>query len=354
MKKITALLMVLVLIIGCAGTALAAKPSISQQPEDVTVEAGKSCVLTVKAKNYKSLTWVFINPKTGKEITGRKIAKSIKGLKVTGPNKSSLTLGNVPESMNGWSYYCKLVGDGYTVKSDTATIFIKGMEAPTPTPEPVTPTITEWSPSPVVPVGGSCTLTVKAENAKEYKWIFVSPKTKKEINAKTVAKTLKGLEVTGATRSKLTLTNIPKEMNGWYVYCKVTNGSFSEKTDPVVVMIEGMDLPAGVRTPDPTPTPMPTPTPKPKKTKADKTTPTPVPDGTVTITAEGALLQAAGSADAPAAALTLTAPAAFTVTAEGNVDYWVINGITISADTVAGTFTLEGVTEDMTITAGVK
>ena len=350
MRKVITLLLVLVLVVGCGGTALAAKPSFSQQPEDITVAAGKSCVLTVKARNYKSLTWVFVNPKTGKEITGKKIARSIKGLKTTGPNKQSFTLKNVPESMNGWSYYCKLGGDGFTVKSDMARIFIKGMEIPTPTPEPVTPTITKLSASPVVPDGGSCSLTVKAQNAKVYKWIFVHPKSKREYNAKTVMKTFKKLTISGAAKAKLTLTDIPKEMNGWSVYCKLTNGSFTAKTDPLIIMIEGMELPAGVQTPAPTPTP----TPKPKKTKAPQATPAPVSDGTVTIKAEGALLSAAGSADEPSAVLTLTAPASFNVTAVGEVDYWVINGITVSTDTAAKGFTLEGVTEDMTITAYIK
>lgn len=131
MKKILAILLILCLALGCAATALAAKPTITKQPESQTVKAGGSCSFSVKVKNVNALTWYFTNPETGESYTGKQLAKAVKGVKVVNPNKSKITLKKVPEEMHGWSVHCKISANGYSLESDTVLLLIEGMDAPT-------------------------------------------------------------------------------------------------------------------------------------------------------------------------------------------------------------------------------
>lgn len=221
MKKLIAVLLVLCISLGCAVTAMAARPSITKQPEMQTVKAGGTCTFSVKAKNTNTITWYFVNPATGEETTGRKLSGVVDGVKVKNPNSSKITLKKVPEEMHGWSVYCKVSSNGYSEKSDSVLLLIDGM----PDPSESAPSETAFS-------------------AAE---------------------------------------------------AQVASGS------------------------------------------------------EITVTAKGALLQA-GDSD-PAATLTLTAPATFTVSADGEADAWLINGFTLTSDSGLNEFTLSDVSCNMTIVA---
>lgn len=131
MKRLFSTLLILCMILSCAGTAFAAgKPSFSLQPADQTVKVGKSCSFSVKVKNQKGLTWYLVNPETGDEIPASQASKVVKGLKVSNPNGQKLTLKKVPEELHGWSVFCRASAGGVKVDSDSAMILISGMEAP--------------------------------------------------------------------------------------------------------------------------------------------------------------------------------------------------------------------------------
>ncbi len=140
MKRILSFILVMSLLVGVCAVAFAAtRPSISGQPESQSVEEGGKLVFTVKARGYTGLTWYFINPATGEQYSGRTLDKQIAGVRVTGANNSKITIRNIPLSLNGWSVYAHLVGNGYKLDSDTVLITVtaptpKPTQAPTPEP----------------------------------------------------------------------------------------------------------------------------------------------------------------------------------------------------------------------------
>ena len=154
MKKVLVLILMLCLVAGVSVPALAAgRPKISEQPVSATTDEKGNVSFTVKASNVEGLTWRFVNPETGEEITGKNLSKKIKGLTVEGANKKTIKLIGVPEEMNGWTVYCHITGgNGYKVDSDRVMLTVYGMttpEFPTPAPDPIA------EPDPVVPDSGT-------------------------------------------------------------------------------------------------------------------------------------------------------------------------------------------------------
>ncbi len=144
MKRLLSFLLVFCLLLSCCAVALAAtRPVISAQPETQTVNAGGTVTYKIKARGFSAITWYFVDPATGQEITARHITEKFKDLKVKNPNGSNLILKKVPLEMDGWSLYCHLVGNGYKVDSDTVMILVtEPAPAATATPAP-TPVPTE-------------------------------------------------------------------------------------------------------------------------------------------------------------------------------------------------------------------
>ncbi len=121
MKKIVALLLICCLTLGLA-TAYAAGPKITKQPDFGKSKTEDTVVIEIKARSFKGLTWRFVNPDTGDELTANELSKTFKGIKVKNPNKQKVTLEKVPAELNGWEVYCHLSGNGYQVDSERLTI----------------------------------------------------------------------------------------------------------------------------------------------------------------------------------------------------------------------------------------
>ncbi len=131
-KRFISLILVLILVFALSANAFAAgKPKITKQPATATVKTGGTVKFQIKTSGtVDSIIWHFIDPATGKDYTGRKIADAVKGLKVGNPNGSTITLKKVPESMHGWTVYAHVNGNGYHVDSDKVLLLISGMDKP--------------------------------------------------------------------------------------------------------------------------------------------------------------------------------------------------------------------------------
>ena len=133
MKRLLTVLVAVCLVLTSFSVALAAKATITKQPETTTVKKGGTLTFTVKAKNAggQGITWYFQNPLVpGSNITGKQLSKSVPGLKVEKPNSLSITLKKVPETMHGWTAYCHIGPKNGGVNSDTVMILIEGLEVP--------------------------------------------------------------------------------------------------------------------------------------------------------------------------------------------------------------------------------
>lgn len=129
MKKLISFLLVFCLVLGLTSVALAA-PKITKQPESATTDEKGTVSFSVKASDYKGLTWRFLDPATGKETTGKKLNSVFKKIKVANPNGQTITLKNVPEEMHGWYVYCHLTGNGFEVDSDKVLLLVSGLPEP--------------------------------------------------------------------------------------------------------------------------------------------------------------------------------------------------------------------------------
>ena len=139
MKRIVSLLLVLCLVLGVASVALAAgAPKITKQPESAVTDKKGTVTFQIKLKNFKNggITWKLINPATGEIINASKISTVFKDVKVSGPNGYKLTLKKVPNEMHGWSVYCHISQNGYTVDSDIVELRTYEVENGLVTPAP--------------------------------------------------------------------------------------------------------------------------------------------------------------------------------------------------------------------------
>ena len=135
MKKLIGLMLVFCLVFAVATSALAARPTITKQPETATTNKKGTVTFSigVKGSDY-TITWYFVNPETGEKTSGKKLSSVFKGIKVQNPNSKKVTLKKVPEAMHGWLVYAHISGNGYKVDSDQVQLLVYGLEPPASAP----------------------------------------------------------------------------------------------------------------------------------------------------------------------------------------------------------------------------
>ena len=101
------------------------------------------------------------------------------------------------------------------------------------------PVITKNPTGETVEAGGTAQFVARADNADSFVWRIVSADTTNTIPARDAAYYFTGLEVSGADTERLTLSNIPKSMNGWAVECKFTNAAGSSFTTGAIIRVSG-------------------------------------------------------------------------------------------------------------------
>ena len=100
-----------------------------------------------------------------------------------------------------------------------------------------------------VEAGGSCWFVAYYENAIWAEWHFVSPDGWDDVTYDRINYRFPGLVVTKGYASTTQLKNIPREMNGWRVYCRFSNNVGSTNTAMATIYV----------TSNPRPRPPPTP-----------------------------------------------------------------------------------------------
>ena len=101
------------------------------------------------------------------------------------------------------------------------------------------PVITKNPTGETVEAGGTAQFVARADNADSFVWRIVSADTTNTIPARDAAYYFSGLEVSGADTERLTLSNIPKSLNGWAIECKFTNAAGSSFTTGAIIRVSG-------------------------------------------------------------------------------------------------------------------
>lgn len=161
---------------------------------------------------------------------------------------STVYVTGTPTSTGSFSAQVNMT-TGNGAESFNVTITVTAATA-TPTPAPINPvataapantapTITKNPTGETVEVGGTAQFVARADNADSFVWRIVSADTTNTIPAKDASYYFSGLEVSGADTERLTLSNIPKSLNGWAIECMFKNSAGSSFTTGAIVTVSG-------------------------------------------------------------------------------------------------------------------
>ena len=110
---------------------------ITKSPLSETLYEGGSCYFTAYADNASGITWITVSPDARNSYDIRDAYKVFPSLNVTGQGTNTLSLSNVPYSMNGWRIQAYFTGNGgpqYTAGAYLTVIPGGSATWPTPTP----------------------------------------------------------------------------------------------------------------------------------------------------------------------------------------------------------------------------
>lgn len=166
---------------------------------------------------------------------GLKLTKSTNNIYLSG---STTSIGEysctVSLSLSG-DY--ETVTDTINVRVDILEAVATATPAPTATPSKDPPTITKNPTGETVEEGGTAKFVARADNATEIIWRLVSADTTNTVPAKDGPSYFSGLKVDGLGTEKLTLSNIPKSLDGWSVECRFVNENGSSFTTGAIVTV---------------------------------------------------------------------------------------------------------------------
>ena len=143
------------------------------------MDIGGECVFIANYSNAIWAVWHFVSPdgKTDYRFDDKAMQTAFPGLKVENGMYSNMSLKNIPAELNGWRVCCEYRNNSGSVRTNYATVNVRGAEAalaaaapeptPTPTPEP-TPTPTpEPTPTPTPTPEASPNPTESPEETRE-------------------------------------------------------------------------------------------------------------------------------------------------------------------------------------------
>ena len=110
------------------------KVTITKSPTSETVKKGDTAVFVARADNAEGRVWRLVSPDASNTINVKNAPNEFSGLWIDGANTDTLTLGNIPESLNGWYVECKFEGKGGPVYTSGAKITVTGATGTTNDP----------------------------------------------------------------------------------------------------------------------------------------------------------------------------------------------------------------------------
>ena len=154
-------------------------PTVTKHPTDETVDIGGECVFIANYSNAIWAVWHFVSPdgKTDYRFDDKAMQTAFPGLKVENGMYSNMSLKNIPAELNGWRVCCEYRNNSGSVRTNYATVNVRGAEAalaaaspeptPTPTPEPTQTPTPEPTPTPTPTPETSPNPTESPEETRE-------------------------------------------------------------------------------------------------------------------------------------------------------------------------------------------
>ena len=190
-------------------------PVVTKNPTGETVVEGESATFIARADNVRQYCWQFALADAS--LDASELAGYIgRGVKVSGWNTEKLVIENIPKELDGLYVWCQFVGAETSVDSTAAVLTVVPLED-------ASPVVTKHPTSETVEEGSEAVFVAKAKYAQEYLWRLVTPDGD-TYDCDYIHNYFPGLKVTGATTERITLSNIPLELDGSRLYCMFTAG----------------------------------------------------------------------------------------------------------------------------------
>ena len=212
-------------------------PTVTKSPTGETVTPGGSCWFVAKYENAVWAEWHFVSPDGTRDLDYEQAAKEFSGLEILKGYASTMQLKNIPESLNGWSVYCRFSNNAGAVNTGKASITVQGSAAANKTDG--RPIVTKNPTGETVAPGGGCSFVAKYKDAIWAEWHFVSPDGSSDLDYVQAANSFKSMTISGGGSSVLKLSGIPASLNGWSVYCRFSNHSGAVKTSKAFITVSG-------------------------------------------------------------------------------------------------------------------
>ena len=111
-------------------SAAASAPRITKSPTGETVDPGGTALFIARGDDATRAVWHFVDPDRSQDIEYTEAAQMFSGLDIIDADTGSLILKNIPESLNGWSVYCRFSNAVGSSDTERAVITVNAAKAP--------------------------------------------------------------------------------------------------------------------------------------------------------------------------------------------------------------------------------
>lgn len=190
-------------------------PKVTKDPTGEEVVEGDSATFIARADNVREYRWQIAIADASMDVA--ELPEYLgKNVKVSGWNTEKVVISNIPLELNDAYIWCEFIGTEKHVESRAAVITVIPEED-------ATPVVTKDPTDETVDQGGRAVFIAKAKYAQSYQWELISPQGT-TYDCEDAVKTFPGLKITGEETQKITLTEIPAEMDGFRIRCRFTAG----------------------------------------------------------------------------------------------------------------------------------
>ena len=240
------------------------------------------------------------------------------------------------------------------------------------------PTITKQPETSTTSKKGAVSFSISVKGTVDsYTWYFINPENGEKVSGKKLSTVFKDVKVKSPNSKTISLTHVPDAMHGWSVYCHVNGNGYKVDSDTVMLLVYGMEPPAGAAASNTTETPAETPADNPAPEAAPDTANTasaqpadndqqaaPA-DGsdedmpelelkTITVSASAKVLLKLDSVGNvvegdPASKLVFDNTGSFLVRSESPIKSWTVNGIRFEPASPVNEFKVMNITDDVAL-----
>ena len=241
------------------------------------------------------------------------------------------------------------------------------------------PTITKQPESATTNKKGSVSFSVSVKGkVASYTWYFVNPATGEKISGSKLSGSVKGVKVSKPNSKKVTLSNVPESMHGWEVYCHINGNGYKVDSERVLLLVYGMEPPAGTASADTTDQEQPAaeqaPAEQPaaeqppvEQTQAETETAEPVDPDTVAVEPEDRTITVSSGSSVlrrldafgnviesdPVSSLEFQNTGSLIVSSEEPIKSWTVNGIRFEPEEPLKEFKMLNVSENISVNIDV-